>query len=242
MPIQYTFPSVTAAASIVNALPDVDEALSIYFRTNSGVSINRTPGGAAVANVGTGPTYSTNHASFVPFTAATDSAVEYAFPAMTFLTVWRRVVAGTGVYYRIFNPDTTPDAFPYAVLQFEHGVSELVLSGTYPDTTAATLELTGDLSTFRFIAGTIGGGETTKIYNLTDGTASADGGTGEDLYVHSNGEVVSLCSGESGGPTRESDMVYAGIVTEYMTEEQITAYYNFHKYVLGEISAGAIVI
>lgn len=218
-----TLADVNTTAPIIPPLPaGVPEPVFSFFFGSPSVGINRAINAAPFVNIGTGPVYSADQATFTPYTAALKTPVECIHTGMTFLAVWKRVTGGTGAYHRIFSGN--PQSLPVPSFAQLAANGQLELSGTNPAGTA-TLAISGSLDSYRFIAGALGDNLPTTIYNMTDGTESTNGPASTVLYSIP-GSFIELCSGTAAGPTKPSGLVWSGIVTQRLSQPQILAYHQ----------------
>lgn len=219
------YSSVDSAEPLVPALPlGVPEGVFAFFYQNATIGINRSPGGAPFTDIGSGPTYVSDGATFIPYTNALKTGIACVHTGMTLMAVWRRRVAGgsTGAYHRIWAANPTPFATPF--FGFNPTTVKLEAFGT---TVAgpATLSIAGSLDSYRFVVAAMGDNLATTIYNVTDNTESTDGNPNGILFTTMSTSFMELGSGLTGGPTRQNDFVWGGLVTTRMTKPQILAYH-----------------
>lgn len=219
---QYAGITATTATKLGGPLPDVSgEVYNAFFGVDAGTSINRSPGGSAHSNIGSGPSYQSTYARMTPDTAGIRTALTNTENAYTIMGVFRRVTGGSGAAARVIACDPTS----VILWSFNPTTGAMSLTGAQ-SATAATLTVSGDLDAFRFFVATTGGDVPQVIYNLTDDTSSSDGGSG--LVSGSGTNTIDLTGGASGsGNTRSIDWAWCGIFEGIVNEAGREAYYDW---------------
>lgn len=217
--------TASASAKLGGPLPTVSsERFCTFFGVDAATSANRAPAGSAWSAIGAGPTYNPTYARLTPATGVR-TAILNTVTGYSFAGVFRAVSGGSGASARVIATN------PVSVIlwTFNYADGAMTLSGA-PVSGTASLTVSGDPDAFKFYIAQIGGGGTTTIYNMTDGTTSTGGGTGD---VSSSGaNTLDFTGGISGSNTRPVDWAWGAAFIGLLTSDERTAYYNWAKGVL----------
>lgn len=227
--------SVQATNPLIPALPSPNtEILFAWFRNGANVSYNRVPGSAAFANVSgaTEPLYQSTYATFVPRQFAIDTGIADTTASRTYMAVYRETPSqfanAIGSASVIIAANNTQ--LPHPTISYQTSNGMLYISGLVGN--AAYLPVTTDRTKFKFIAAVIGGGEMTKLYNLTDATENANLGPATIITSIANSHIHIGSSTPTATANIATDIIFAGIASSRLSKETIDGYYESIKQIL----------
>lgn len=215
MPSALKLAGVTFAAPLIPAPPVIaSELMWTFFGRSSGASGNRTVGGGALTNIGTGPVIQPTYGQFTPADAAIRTPVAGIYAGVTMMMAVRFRAGGTtGAATRLMTPSVGGNP----TWMITTSTNTVTLVGTTTNNTQANLVI--NKTNWNFLVARIGGGGTIKINNLTAGTSSSDGGTGGSLNTGVPASFIDINSGSSAVNTFDRiDAAFAGIWGAYLND------------------------
>jgi hypothetical protein len=209
----------TTTAPVAPAKPDhASEVIFAYFGVDEDESDNRNTTGPTFSNIGTGPTYAAAAAT-MGVGNGINTGLPMTMSAITIMAIVKPTTGGGGTYRRIAN-------FEGNLVVYWHNSTNVVTAyGGNGSGYQASLTVPND-GAYHFIAVTMGTGGVVEIYDMTDGTASVDGGA---ATITSNATKYLCLNAALEASTQTNALSWLGVivVSARLTSAEIDEYYDY---------------